>query len=129
LQRQHAGGILLVIPVLFKPLLIYSLIYLLFTPCSSSGIREASYGSMMPAIIIYYLFIYLLFSVCSSSMREASCWACHYCLLYCIIYLYFSACRSSMRETSCDSMTPAIVIYLFIIYLSINLSFVVYSMR
>jgi hypothetical protein len=87
LQRQHASGILLVMPFLF----IYLFIYLAFSVCSGSSMRQASCGSMLPAIVIYYLlFIHSLFSACSGSMREASCWSCHYCSnIHLFSYLLF----------------------------------------
>jgi hypothetical protein len=49
--------------------------------------REASCGSMIPAISICYLFniICLLFSVCSGSKREASCGS---MMLAISIYIY-----------------------------------------
>jgi hypothetical protein len=89
------------------------LYYLSLSAFSSSSIREASCGNIMPAIVISlsllmfninFLFCYLSFSVCSGSMRQASCWSCHYYLfiLYLfILYLSFSACSGSMREASC----------------------------
>jgi uncharacterized membrane protein YdjX (TVP38/TMEM64 family) len=54
--------------------------------------REESCGSTMPAIIVY-LFIYdSLLSVRTGSMRQVSCWSCHYYFLFFVYSLFIIKC-------------------------------------
>jgi hypothetical protein len=103
------------------PLFIYLLIHLVFSACSSSitsGIlreRDAchyhsfSYNSL--------LIINLLLSVCSSSMRQASCWSCHFLILY--LFFFYDLVPPAavcMRYPADDASHYYFIYHLFIIY-------------
>jgi hypothetical protein len=83
-------------------------------PAAAECVRHPAAAWCLPlSWFIYSFTINLLFiSVFSGSMRQASCWSCHYLF----VYLLFSACSSSLREASCGSTLPAIIVnYYFLI--------------
>jgi hypothetical protein len=110
--RHPAGHVIIIY------LFIYSFIYHLVPATAAACVRHHAVACCRPFLsFMHDLFtIYLLFSVCSSSVRQASCWSCHYCLLI-YINLSFRVCSSSLHEASYSSMLPAFIIYLLYIYL------------